>query len=537
LCAIVRRSRRWHWVECDADAAAAELEAVGPSLTREDALLLVGGAPPLAGLDDAARNLDGGALQDARLLASYYMHVLSVLESKRLLPQAARFAELALPYARLVDVRAAASLRASAFRLHLARGAFEAAYRAMLPHVYSACAAGGRQRCGCARRHGAGAADRGAAWRRECRGERRALAHRRAAPPGRGAVRAARAGDAVRAAVCRHGRPGAPAAAQQGAALAAQGQARLLCDSVRVRGVPRRPSARGNRHVRVRDAARERVERRRRHRRPRAAARRARRHADGAAARRAAVALAAARAHVAAPVAEAHAQLGRGERAAAADESSERTALDVVSLADLERERSLVAARVELVRSGTVQSAGGVGGDIGADDAVVLLCHTGDYARALSLARQCGADAAPIFDGLVQACATNRCAGLRVDDDMLDDSIGLPATPQASAWRALRCCLAQYDGAPTAHAMYTRVAARLLALDTRARLPHWLRSTLLRDNPAALLRVYLAFASSGSVALLNDACEAVQAILQRDANQVAAAESHRFGVGAARVQP
>jgi hypothetical protein len=504
---------------CDADVAAAELEAVGPSLTRQDALLLVGGAPPLAGLDDAAANLDSGSLQDARLLASYYMHVLAVLESKRLLPQAARFAELALPYARLVDVRAAASLRASAFRLHLARGAFEAAYRAMLPHVYSGAlqAADGDAsvRDGTAlvqpieeRLGDESAAASDERWRTDAL--RRlvvVLCEQRALTtlcelPFVGMVDQVRQllltkaqhsplkvkpdyysilyafsvyrGDHRRAAIAMYECATRLASESSGADGIADLQRRLdALDATLTALRLVEPQSRWLPRVRTLP-----------HQSPKRTL-----NSD-----------------------EVNVRGGP-------DDSSERTALDVVSLADLERERSLVAARIELVRSGTVQSAGGVGGDIGADDAVVLLCHMGDYARALSLARQCGADAAPIFDGLVQACATNRCAGLRVDDDMVDDTIGLPVTPQASAWRALRCCLAQYDGAPTAHAMYTRVAARLLAVDTRARLPHWLRSTLLRDNPAALLRVYLAFASSGSVALLNDACEAVQAILQRNANQ------------------
>jgi hypothetical protein len=507
----------------DADAVAAELEAVGPSLSRDDALLLLGDASPLAGLDDAGARLDGGVLQDARLLAAYYMHVLSVLESKRLLPQAARFAELALPYARLVDVRAATALRASAFRLHLARGAYEAAYRAMLSHVGSAVLqaadSDARVRDGSApvqpieeRLGDESAAASDERWRTDalrrlvvvlC--ERRALATLCELPfvgmvdqvrqlllskaqqsplkvkPDYYAILYAFAvyrGDHRRAAIAMYECATRLSNESSGADGIADLERRLDALDAALTA------------LRVVDAASQWVPRVRTlpHQSPKRTL-----NSD--------------EFNVA------------GSNGGGSGGDDERTALDVVSLADLERERAIVAARVELVRGGTVHSAGGVSGDIEADDAVVLLCHAGDYTRALSLARQCGADAAPIFDGLVQACATNRCAGLRVDDDMLDDSIGLPATPQASAWRALRCSLAAYDGAPTAHAMYSRVAARLLALDARARLPHWLRVIMLRDNPAALLRVYLAFAGSGSVALLNDACEAVQATLQRDTDK------------------
>lgn len=497
----------------DADAAARELEAVGPSLTREDALLLLGDAPPLAGLDDAGARLDHSALQDARLLASYYMHVLAVFEARRLAAQAVRFAELALPYARIVDPRAAASLRASAFRLHLSLDAFEAAYRAMLPH--SDAPALRLADCDEAVRNGGG----------------EATAAHAVGDESAAAVDERWRGDALRRLVvvlCERGalqtlcelpfvglvervRELLFAKAQQ-APLDVQPDYYAIMYAFTVfRGDYRRAAA-----AMYECATRLAVE------------------APGgdalAALQRRVDALDAAL--TALRLSEPHARwlprmrslphqspkraLGADETALG-DETEPRTALDIVSLADMERERAMAAARLELVRSDA--ALGGLGsGELAADDAVVLLCHAGDYARAMSVARLCGADMSPLFDSLVAACVSSRCETLLVDDDAIGaagtpDADAVPTTPEASAWRALRCYLAQYDGAATGHAMYTRVAARILALDARARLPHWLRATLMRENPAALLRVYLAFASADNAAVLKDACEAIEALL------------------------
>jgi hypothetical protein len=500
----------------DAERAARELEAVGPSLTRPDALLLFGDAPPLSGLDDAAAQLDGNALQDARVLAGYYMHVLTVLEARRLAPQAVRFAELALPYARLVDARAAASLRATVFRLHLSLDAFEAAYRSMLGHAVDAPSMRAADCDAAVRANAAAAADatggdesalaaterwRGDALRRLVvvlceRGALRTLCEL----PFVGMVEQVREllfakaqhapldvkpdfyailyaftvyrGDYRRAATAMYEcatRLALETASGAGDAAATEAALRRRVDALDATLTALRLAEPQSRWLpRVRTVA---------HQSPKRAL--------------------------------------DADEAVLGIESAEqqRTSLDIVALADIERERAMAAASAELVRVDAALA--GVGsGELAADDAVVLLCHKGEYARALSLARQCGADMSPVFDSLAAACAALRCESLTVDDDMVlagdDAGGGVPSTPVAAAWHALRCYLAAYDGAATGHAMYSRVAARILSLDSRTRLPHWLRATLARENPAALLRVYLAFAN---VSVLKDACDLIDALL------------------------
>jgi hypothetical protein len=499
----------------DAERAARELEAVGPSLTRQDALLLFGDAPPLSGLDDAAAQLDGNALQDARVLAGYYMHVLTVLEARRLAAQAVRFAELALPYARLVDARAAASLRATVFRLHLSLDAFEAAYRSMLGHAVDAPSMRAADCDAAVRANAAAAADatggdesalaaterwRGDALRRLVvvlceRGALRTLCEL----PFVGMVEQVREllfakaqhapldvkpdfyailyaftvyrGDYRRAATAMYEcatRLALETASGAGDAAATEAALRRRVDALDATLTALRLAEPQSRWLpRVRTVA---------HQSPKRA-------------------------------------LDADEAVLGIESAEQRTSLDIVALADIERERAMAAASAELVRVDAALA--GVGsGELAADDAVVLLCHKGEYARALSLARQCGADMSPVFDSLAAACAAVRCESLTVDDDMVlagdDAGDGVPSTPVAAAWHALRCYLAAYDGAATGHAMYSRVAARILSLDSRTRLPHWLRATLARENPAALLRVYLAFAN---VSVLKDACDLIDALL------------------------
>ncbi|KAF8574446.1 hypothetical protein K439DRAFT_1399027 [Ramaria rubella] len=171
---------------------------------------------------------------------------------------------------------------------------------------------------------------------------------------------------------------------------------------------------------------------------------------------------------------------------------------EVVDLADLRYEYTLVHSRLELVKRQPDLLAASQH-FLSGPQIVSAYAQAGSYDYAMSAARSLDVDMTELFERLtVQCLRLTRRGEAALQDDTAewlhsDRVAAWPGTVAERGWRYLRTALERHDTAETEHAYRKAAAEKILELDRARALPSWLVDFFMAHQPEYLIRTCLRF--------------------------------------------
>ncbi|CCM04030.1 uncharacterized protein FIBRA_06187 [Fibroporia radiculosa] len=171
---------------------------------------------------------------------------------------------------------------------------------------------------------------------------------------------------------------------------------------------------------------------------------------------------------------------------------------EIVELADMQYEYSLLSARLELIRRDPTLLTGGVL-LLSPSSIVSRLTQVNLFDMAMSTARSLDVDMTDLFGRLTTQClrlSHNPDVVIAEDtsDWLLTDKVSSwPGTPVNRGWRYLRQSLERHDGAETDY-KYSKIALEtILGFDRSSPPPPWLIQSLEAQHPEYLIRTCLRY--------------------------------------------
>lgn len=168
--------------------------------------------------------------------------------------------------------------------------------------------------------------------------------------------------------------------------------------------------------------------------------------------------------------------------------------LTVVTLSDLEKLFGLVTAQARLLeRNPKIQ----ISGEFSDRDTIYLLTSEGFYDTAISLSILFEANLKTVLETLTAKClqyqySPSSVANDYVEHDWLSGTENFqPSEKEGTYWRLLEEIVKRHDSRDTNFEYHSIVADKILSLDHRMKLPHWLTFSLKEKNSSSLLKIYM----------------------------------------------
>ncbi|OSX60529.1 hypothetical protein POSPLADRAFT_1066767 [Postia placenta MAD-698-R-SB12] len=171
---------------------------------------------------------------------------------------------------------------------------------------------------------------------------------------------------------------------------------------------------------------------------------------------------------------------------------------EVIDLADMQYEYTLLTARLELIRrEPTLLSAGGL--LLPPQSAVIRLAQMNHFNMAIATARSLDVDMSELFGHLARQCLrlSHKPGSVIAEDTsdwLLTDKVSSwPGTPVDRGWRYLRQALERHDGPETDYKYSKMVLETILENDRSSPPPPWLIYSLEVQHPEYLIRTCLRY--------------------------------------------